>query len=287
MDFILSAESTLDISIDTQLKRDFRVLKMSYFVDDEVFGGDNHDLPSQEFYNKMRKGAKTSTSMVNCEDARVFFLAILKEGKDILHISFASSCSGTYDNVKKVADELNATAKNQIYVVDSTAESTAQGLIVELVDEKRKLGYSIKDCYEYAESIKGRVNSLFTVENLKYLARGGRVSKTSAFIGNLAQIKPLLWVDKGGKLLVGAKAIGRRVSLTKLVNMTKEKYTGEYPVIYVSHADSVEDALFCKRKLQSLIPQANIIIEQIGYVIGSHSGPGTIAIFFVGQDRCF
>lgn len=287
MSFILSGESTFDMSRDITVSRGYKILKMTYFVDGEVFGGGNVDLSPKEFYDKMRSGAKTSTSMANCEDAKEFFLSLLEEGKDILHISFASACSGTYENVKKVAEELNAIYKNQIYVVDSTAESTAQGLIMELVDEKRKTGASIEECYRYAEDIKGRVHSLFTVDNLKYLARGGRVSKTSAFIGNLAQIKPLLWVDKSGHLLVGTKAIGRRVSLSKLVSMTKEKFSGEYNKIYVSHADCFEDALYCKNKLSSLIPQAEIVIQKIGYVIGSHSGPGTIAIFFVGNDRSF
>lgn len=287
MSFILSGESTFDMNKVTKLERDFKILNMTYFVDGEVFGGENADMPPKEFYDRMRTGAKTSTSMANCEDAREFFLSLLKEGKDILHICFASVCSGTYENVKKVADELNSTSKNRIFVVDSTAESTAQGLIMELVDEKRKTGASISECVKYAEDIKGRVNSLFTVENLKYLSRGGRVSKTSAFIGNLAQIKPLLWVDESGRLLVGAKCIGRRVSLSKLTSMVKEKFSGEYPKIYVSHADCFDDAIYCKNKLSQLIPEAEIVIEKIGYVIGSHSGPGTIAIFFVGKDRSF
>lgn len=287
MSFIISGESTLDMSLQEISKRGFRILKMTYTVNNEVFDGENKDLSPKEFYDKMRGGARTSTSMVNEDDAREFFTTLLKEGKDILHISFASSCSGTYDNVKKVADRLNETNKNKILVVDSTAESTAQGLIMCLVDDERRKGATIESCYEYAERIKGKVNSLFTVENLKYLARGGRVSKTSAFIGNLAQIKPLLWVNPNGNLLVGAKAIGRRVSLTKLINMTKEKFSGEYPIIYVSHADCIEDALYCSEKLKALIPNAEIIIEKIGYVIGSHSGPGTIAIFFVGKERSF
>lgn len=287
-DFVITSETTCDLSAEKLKELDVAVINMEYSVDGERFGGStNKEITAERFYDAMRRGAKTQTSMVNEYTGEEFFRSFLEKGLDVLHVAFAKACSGTYDNLKRVAERLNAEYENKVYVVDSACESTGEGLLVELACNKKKEGKSIRYVAEYLESIKNKVNLLFTVDNLKYLAAGGRVSKTSAIIGNIAKIKPLLYVDETGKLTVGGKAIGRKISLAKLANMTAEKYTGECEKIYVSHADCIEDAEYVKQKILSKLPTADVEIEKIGFVIGSHSGPGTIAIFFVGHERCF
>ena len=287
-DFIITTETTCDLSKEKLTELGVSAINMEYFVDSEGFGGDTgKEMTAKSFYDKMRAGSKTSTSMVNEVAGEEFFRSFLEKGLDVLHVAFAKACSGTYDNLKRVAERLNAEYENKVYVVYSACESTGEGLLVELACNKKKEGKSIRYVAEYLESIKDKVNLLFTVDNLKYLAAGGRVSKSTAIIGNIAKIKPLLFVDTIGRLTMGGKAIGRRISLSKLANMTAEKYTGEYDKIYVSHADCLEDAEYVIQKLVAKIPDAKIELAEIGFVIGSHSGPGTIAIFFVGQKRCF
>lgn len=287
-DFLISTESTCDLSLDYLNANKVRVINMEYIVNDNLYGGDTGiNLTSQEFYSLMRNGAKTSTSMINEIRAEKFFRELLSEGKNVLHVAFASACSGTCECLKRVAEKLNAEFENKIYVVDSKAESTGEGLVVDLAVIERDNGAKIENAVKTLEDKLTRVNLLFTVDNLKYLANGGRISKGSAIIGNIAQIKPLLYVDDTGKLTVGTKMLGRRASLSKLANMAAEKFNGEYDKIYVSHADCEDDANHVIALIKSRVPNAEIIKERIGFVIGSHSGPGTLAIFFLGHDRKF
>lgn len=287
MNFILSTESTCDLSNEKLKNMSVYVIKMAYLINGEEYGGTtSKELEIKDFYSLMREGAKTSTSMINEENAKEYFESLLSSGKDILHISFAKACSGTYDNMKKVSDALNATHTNKIYVVDSKCESTAQGFLVELCYKKAKSGLSAKEVFEYAEDVKERINSLFTVDNLKYLEAGGRVSKATAVMGNILKIKPLLYVNEEGKLLAGGKVMGRKLSLTKLAEMTAKKITSESSRVYVSHCDSESDALFLGEKITALTGRS-VTLENIGPVIGSHSGPGTVAVFFVGENRTF
>lgn len=286
-DFIISTESTCDLNSEKLSKLNVSVIKMPYYVDDEEFGGDTgRDLDQKTFYDKMRAGAKTRTSMINAESAKEYFATLLKQGKDILHISFAKACSGTYDNMLTASEELNKKSKNKIYVVESKCESTAQGFLVDLCCSQKATGKSIKEVFDYAEDVKERINSLFTVDTLKYLEAGGRVSKTTAIVGNILNIKPLLYVNHEGRLLAGGKVVSRKLSLSKLIKMTTEKLSGECNKVYVSHCDAQEDASIVAQKVAEKTG-ASVILENIGPVIGSHSGPGTIAVFFLGEDRSF
>ncbi|MBQ2715042.1 MAG: DegV family protein [Clostridia bacterium] len=287
-DYIISSETTCDLDKAYLDKLGVSVISMEYFINGEGYGGEwNREMDVETFYAKMREGAKTSTSMVNEAVAEEYFRKLLEQKKDVLHVAFAKACSGTYDCLCSVAERLNKEYDNKVYVLDSKCESTGEGLLVELACNKKKEGKGVKYVYEYLSGLVEKINLLFTVDNLKYLAAGGRVSKSSALIGNIAKIKPLLYVDETGKLTVGGKTIGRKISLAKLASMAVEKFTGEYGKIYVSHADCVEDAEYVKEKILSKLPDVEVVLEKIGFVIGSHSGPGTIAIFFVGKKRSF
>lgn len=285
-DFIISTESTCDLAKATLLELGVSSINLEYCVGGEQFGVDGAFLENKDFYARMRKGEKTSTSMVNDQRARAYLESLLKSGKDVLHLSFASACSGTCDAFKRASNELNEIYDNKVIVIDSRCESTAQGLLVRLCVEKRQAGASLIEAKAYCEDILRRINSLFTVDNLKYLVAGGRVGKTTAIIGGVLNIKPILFVDDEGKLTPGGKVISRKLSLARLTKMAVEKFSGECPYVYVSHADCYEDALFVVEKLKKEL-DAQIFIEEIGPVIGSHSGPGTLAVFFVGRDRSF
>ena len=285
MNFIISTETTCDLPIEYLNKNGVRVINMSYTIGENDYGGDSgKELGIKEFYAKMRDGEKTSTSMINETRALEYFEDLAKDGNDILHISFASACSGTYESMLKASRNLYKTSTTKTYVVDSLCESAGQGLLVKLVVDYAKT-HTIKETFDYANDVKNRVNLLFTVEDLSYLARGGRISKVCATVGNMLKIKPLLSVDESGKLTLRSKVLTRRLSINRLVEKTKAKFTGESSKIIIGHSDCIETAEKAKAELLSLT--SDIEIVDIGPVIGAHSGPGTLAIFFLGNDRDF
>ncbi len=285
MSFILATDSACDLPKEMLAEMNIESRDLTYIIDGVEYDDDVSDkVEFHEFYDKMRNGAKTNTSMINEDAARSFMTELLQRGEDILYLSFDSALSGTYANFKRVAEELNATAKNKICVVDSLCAAGGQGLFVTLVNEKRLSGASFDETCEYAENIKQHIMHYFTVDDLKYLARGGRLSKGTAIVGNLINIKPVLHVDPIGRLVPFKKVFGRKKSVKALFERMVERYNGESKLVYISHGDCYDDAKLL----------ADMIKEQFGldvkflpldYVIGSHSGPGTLALFFTGDDR--
>ena len=284
--FILSTENTADLNEDLIVNEKISVAKMPYMIGNEDFGGDTgREVDAKDFYAAMRKGVKTRTSMINEQAATEYFEKLLAGGKDILHISFASACSGTFDCMRSAALKLNLTHENKIYVVDSRAESLGQGLLVWLVSEYSK-AHGLEECYEYACSVRADVNMIFTVDDLKYLAAGGRVKKSTAFIANALKIKPILYVYDEGRLIPKAKVFTRRLALNRVIDKVKTYYSGKSNKIFVAHADCDKDADYVIDKLRAAL-NADIEKGNIGPVIGAHSGPGTLAVFFVGDGRKF
>lgn len=285
MDYVIATDSTCDIP--KQMLRSMQVYSrdMTYFVNDVAYGKDEaNQLEFHQFYDAMRAGARTGTSMINEQTARDFLTELIETGKNVLYLSFASVLSGTYDNFKRVADELNAVNTNKVCVVDSKCASGGEGLFVTLVAQKRDGGATFDEACEYAEKIRDNVIHYFVVEDLKYLARGGRLSKGSAFFGNMLNIKPVLHVDEKGRLIPIKKVIGRKKSLCMLVEKMAEKYDKSSDVVYITHGDCYEDAKFVADAVTAKFgvhPQ----ILPLSYVIGSHSGPGTVALFFTGDSR--
>lgn len=286
MDFIIATDSTCDLPKQTLREMGVYSRDMLYYVNDVEYGKDEaNQLEFHQFYNAMRLGAKTGTSMINEQSAREFLSELLSLGKDVLYLSFASALSGTYNNFVRVADELNQANANKVHVVDSKCASGGEGLFVTLVAEKCKnADISFAEACEYAEHIRDNVLHYFVVEDLKYLARGGRLSKGSAVFGNMLNIKPVLHVDEQGRLIPIKKVVGRKKSLSMLVEKMIEKYNKQSPTVYITHGDCFEDAMFVADAIAaqfSIRPK----IFPLSYVIGSHSGPGTIALFFTGDSR--
>ena len=285
MNFIIATDSTCDLPKEMLREMGVESRDMLYYVNDEEYGKDEaNQLEFHEFYEQMRNGAKTNTSMINEDTAHTFLSELLAEGKDILYLSFASALSGTYNNFVHVAEELNANSKHKIHVVDSKCASGGEGLFVTLVAEKRKSGASFEETCEYAEHVRDHTIHYFVVDDLKYLARGGRLSKGSAFFGNMLNIKPVLHVDEDGRLIPIKKVIGRKKSLKALVDKMEERYNKESDIVYITHGDCYDDAKYVADEITAKFGMP-VKILPLSYVIGSHSGPGTIALFFTGDSR--
>lgn len=285
MDYIIATDSTCDLP--KQMLREMQVASrdMTYIVNDVAYGKDEaNQLEFHRFYDAMRLGARTSTSMINEETAREFLTELLSQDKDVLYLSFASALSGTYDNFKRVADELNKTNAHKVHIVDSKCASGGEGLFVTLVAEKCNSGLTFTEACEYAEAVRDNVIHYFVVEDLKYLARGGRLSKGSAIFGNMLNIKPVLHVDELGRLVPIKKVIGRKKSLVALVEKMEERYNKASETVYITHGDCYDDAKFVADAITAKFGIHPKILP-LSYVIGSHSGPGTVALFFTGDSR--
>lgn len=282
--FIISVEATADLTKELLDKYDIREAQMNFSVDEKEYSTKDENMTVLEFYDKMKAGAKTSTSQINTYMAKEYFEELLKEGKDILHVSFTSALSGMYEAMKKSAEELNATHENKIIVVNSLCASMGQGLLAILCAEKQEEFDSIDKLAEYCESIKMQIDHLFVVDSLKYLSRTGRVSKMTAAIGTVLQIKPVLHVDNEGHLTSFAKVISRKKSLSALVEKTLQKKNNLSDKTYICHANCEEEANLVKNQIEE---KSNLKVElmNLGYVIGCHAGPGTIAVFFTSNER--
>ena len=280
-------DSTADIPSIRQYD-DFAVLQLSYSLDDDQYDNITKSLTPKEFYDRMRQGAKSATSMVNQVDAAEKIEEVLRQGRDVIYLAFSSALSGTYNVGCQVAKEMQVKYPNcKIAVVDTLNASLGEGLYVDYVVNKRDQGASFEEVVEYAKSITDHVCSYFTVDDLKHLARMGRVSKTAAFIGELIQIKPVMYVNKLGELVPIAKVKSRKKVLKALVDKMEEKMlpADEQKVIYIGHGDCYDDAKYVADLITERFGITNIVIDYIGPVIASHTNAGVIALFFLGKDK--
>ena len=261
---------------------------LSYSMDGKNYTHGNF-LPEHEFYESMRNGSMPTTAQVNPENAKALLEPYLKEGKDILHIAFSSGLSGTYNSSRIAAEELmEEYTDRRIIVVDSLSASLGQGLLVWLAQQKKELGQTLEDVADWVEKNKLKMVHLFTVDDLNHLYRGGRVSRTTAIVGSMLNIKPVLHVDNEGKLTAIGKVRGRKKALQELVKLMDEKigsFGADCDTIFISHGDCEQDAQYVAAKVKEKYNIKNIIINQVGATIGAHSGPGTMALFFVGDVR--
>lgn len=277
---IIATDSPCGISVEERKKLMIECVEMSYYIDDEEFGGDTgKSVEAEIFYKAMKAGSKTRTSQITEYQAKNFFERLLKNNKDILYVSFSSQLSGSFNACKNVADELNAKGANKIYVVDSLAGSGGQALFIKMLIEKTKQTDKISEILEYANSLSKRIANIFTLDNLKYLARGGRISHSAALLGNILNIKPIIETNGEGKLIQISKVLFRKKSVQKLVELFKERYSGESEIVYVGYADCEDEADYLVSELEK-VAKIKIEKQSITYVLGCHCGPGCLAIFF-------
>lgn len=282
--FVITADSTVDLPKAFLEEKQVPVVSLSYIIDGATYR-DGEGLTSKEFYDKIREGAMPTTSQVNPEQARALFEPILKGGTDILHIAFTSGLSGTYNSCRIAAEELSEEYPDRkIVVVDSLCAASGGGMLLYKAIELKEQGKSFDEIVTWVEENKLHVCHDVTVDDLFHLHRGGRVSKASAVVGTIIKIKPIIHVNDEGKLIVIGKERGRKKALQTLVERMEEKSQGfENDIVMITHGDALEDAEYVKGLIQDKFGITNIMINPLGTVIGSHTGPGVIALFYMGN----
>lgn len=283
-EFIISADSTVDLPKEFLDEKKVPIVFLSYIIDGATYK-DGEGLTSKEFYDKIRAGAMPTTSQVNPEQARDLFEPIVKEGKDILHIAFTSGLSGTYNSCRVAAEELREEYPDRkIVVIDSLCAASGGGMLLYKALALKEQGKSLEEIATWVEENKLHVCHDVTVDDLYHLHRGGRVSKASAVLGTMIKIKPIIHVNDEGKLIVIGKERGRKKALMTLIDrMEKQSQGFENDIAMITHGDAPEDAEYVKGLIEERFGIKNIMINPLGTVIGSHTGPGVIAIFYMGN----
>lgn len=287
--YIITTDTTADLPEPYIQERGLGIMSLSYTINGETYDR-SHELPVKEFYAKMREGSLPTTSQVNPETAKKFFLDMMEQSdSDILHIAFSSGLSGSYNSARIGAQELaEEYGKHRVIVIDSLCASLGEGLLVHKALENRKKGMTLDENAKWLEENKLHLVHNFTVDDLFHLHRGGRVSKTAAVIGTMINLKPVLHVDDQGHLIPLSKVRGRKKSLIALVD-SMEKQMGSYrdqnDIVFISHGDCEEEAKFVADQIKQRFGIESFLINYVGPTIGAHSGPGTMALFYMGEYR--
>ena len=241
----------------------------------------------QEMYNGLRAGESATTSAINPDGWAKAISPILEAGEDALVLTFSSGLSTTYQSAMIAAQELMETYPDRkVTVVDTRCASLGQGLFAHYASQKREAGMSLDELTAWCEEKKLNLCHWFTVDDLMYLKRGGRVSAATALVGTMLQIKPVLHVDDEGHLINKAKVRGRKASIDALVKKMQETaLPGENDLVYICHGDCWDDAKYLEEKVKTLCGAKEVFAYYTGAVIGSHSGPGTLAVFYLGTNR--
>ena len=285
--YIISTDCMADLPADFIEAHHLSVHPLYYQIGDQTYNALEGTLSEADFYAKMRNGEMPTTMASNPEYIEQSFSQNIAEGYDILHISFSSALSSSYNNTAVTAKAMmEQHPDTKIIVIDSLSASLGQGLLIYYACKKKEEGASIEELAEYIESIKLNICHQFTVDDLFHLHRGGRVSKATAIIGTIANIKPVLHVDNEGRLINISKIRGRKRSLITLVDNMEKVIDGyENSIVFISHGDCLEDALFVKQQIEERFGIHEFLINYVGSTIGAHSGPGTVALFFMGRER--
>ncbi|HIR41924.1 MAG TPA: DegV family protein [Candidatus Aphodovivens avicola] len=292
MDFEIVTDSCCNLLEDMIDDFGIHVLPLTFMVDgeDEVYQsylkGERTDL--KQFYTMMREGKVFKTSLPNLAESEALFRELLGSGRDVLYIAFSSGLSGTYQALSLMAAQLQEEfPERKIHVVDSLAASGGQGLLVWYAVQHARAGESIDQVRDWLEENKLHLAHWFTVDDLMFLFRGGRVSKTAAWAGTLLNIKPVLHVDDEGHLIPMEKVRGRKKSLNALIDHMEK--SANKPIsdqmVFITHGDCIEDAEYVAAKIKERFGVKEVVINYVDPVIGAHSGPGTMALFFLADKR--
>lgn len=288
-DYVIFTESTSDLSPKLIKEIDVEILPMEFTVGDKSYYNypDEREISSHEFYERLREGESSTTFQIAPATFSNAFEPILQSGRDILYIAFSSGLSGTYNNACLTAKDLSQKYSQQkLLVVDSLAASMGQGLLVYLAAKKRDEGLDIETLAQWIRDHRNHLAHWFTVDDLNHLKRGGRVSGAAALVGTMLGIKPVLKVDDEGHLIPVEKIRGRKQSLDALVkHMENTVVNPQEQMIFISHGDAEEDAEYVARQVREKLHVKAVEINPIGPVIGAHSGPGTVALFFLGKNK--
>ena len=290
--FILSCCSTADLSKEHFTQRNIPYICFHFELDGKQYPDDlGESIPFPDFYEAMKQGADTKTSQVNVSEFEEYFESFLAQGKDILHVSLSSGISGTYNSANIAKNNLQEKYPDRkIYILDSLTASSGFGLLVDKLADMRDEGLDIDAVYNWALENRLRLQTWFFSTDLTFYVKGGRISKTSGFVGNLLNICPLLNMDSQGKLIPRQKIRTKRKVINAIVAQMEQfaedrfDYSGK---CYISHSACMEDAKAVAALIEEGFPKLNgkVEINDIGTTIGSHTGPGTVALFFWGDMR--
>ena len=285
-DYVITVNSTVDLPKEWLEERHVPVVPLKYTIDGETYT-DMEGLSAKEFFAKLREGKMSVTSQVNPEEAAELLEPYVKDGKDVLHLGFSSGLSGTLNSMRiagQMLEEKYPEAK--VIVIDTLCACLGEGLLLYKALQQKAIGKTIDETAQWVEENKLHICHNVTVDDLNHLHRGGRVSKTTAVLGTLVQIKPIIHMDDNGKLQVIGKERGRKKSLNKIVDMAVEQSKGwDNDIIMITHGDCIEDAEYVAKLVREKMGIDNILINNIGTVIGSHTGPGVVAVFCMGDKR--
>ena len=286
-DYVIYTDSGCDLSPALLAEWGVKSKNLTFRFDGEEKEYQNGEMPIKAFYDKMREGGVAKTAAINKETFAMAFREALDEGKDVLYLGFSSGLSTTYNSARLAATELAEEYPDaKILAVDTLAASAGQGLLVYLAKKKKAEGATIEQCAAYIEEIRLNMCHWFTVDDLVYLKRGGRVSPTAAFFGNALGIKPVMHVDNEGHLVNVMKVRGRRTAISTMADKLGETALDlQNGVIYISHGDCLSDAELLSNMIADKFGCHVEIITDVSAVIGAHSGPGTLALFFLGNER--
>lgn len=288
-EFVIVTDTTTDLPRDYVEKHHLYMMSLPYTLEGTSYTWEK-PMPVKDFYDKMRAGSLPTTSQANPEEAALLYESILKGNDvDILHIAFSSGLSGSFNSCRiAAADVCEKYPDHRIVVVDSLAATLGQGLLVYKAVQLKEAGKSLDEVAAWVEENKYHLVHNFTVDDLFHLHRGGRLSKTAAIVGTMINLKPVLHVDDEGHLVMLSKVRGRKKSLIGLVDCM-EKQLGDWKdkndIIFISHGDCPEDAQFVADLIKERFGYENFMIDYIGATIGAHSGPGTVALFYLGDHR--
>ena len=284
----LYTDTSANLPLALLREYDIAVIPFSYTVNGVAEDyNEETDFDGKAFYDAMRRGAEVKTSMVNPATAAAFFERALAQGDDVLYVGMSGGISGTAHAAALAAEELREKyPERTIYVVDTLCASRGEGLLVWYACKKRDEGMTLDELHKWVEDTKLHLCHWFTVDDLMYLKRGGRISAATALVGTMLKVKPVLHVDNEGHLINMFKVRGRKASLEAIANKLGE-LGGNYDnsTVFICHGDCIEDAKYVENILKTKYGVKEVLINYTGAVIGSHSGPGTMAVFFLGDHR--
>ena len=289
MSFEIVTDSSSNLPEDYIEKNELHILPLTFMIDGEehhsYLKGEHTDL--QQFYTLMREGKVITTSLPHLDESKALFRELLDAGKDVVYLGFSSGLSGTYEAIEIILNGLKEEYPDRkIVSIDTFAASGGQGLIVYHALKKSQNGASFDEIVQWVYDNRLKAAHWFTVDDLMFLFRGGRVSRTSAWAGMMLNIKPILHVDDEGHLIPQEKVRGRKKSLNALVDhMRASALDPASQTVFINHGDCIEDARYVANKIQEELGVNDFIINYIDPVIGAHAGPGTLAIFYLADSR--
>ncbi len=286
-DYVIITDSGCDLPMEMVEELDIKVVPMGLTIANKAYRHyhDYRELSSEDFYNLVRSGEIGTTSCVSIGDVEEEMEEQLKNGLDVLYLSFSSGMSGSYQAAVTAADDLKEKYPDaKIRVIDTLCGCIGLGMITFLAVQKKRDGNSLDGVAEYVESIKLNICHFFTVDDLNYIQKTGRISHLTAFVGGILGVKPVFILDNDGKVFNDKKQRGRKAAIQYLADIADKKMT-DRDYVFIVHADASDDAEILKNKILEKNPNSNVLVNQVGPILGNNTGPGALAIIFMGDNR--